>query len=614
MNDMFLSGPSMGLLILVFCLLVVPAAGQGDGPLMITAPGQYILDHDPVGGGQQGIVISSSDVLLDGGGYQVVGTSSQGSVGVVVKGAQQNVTIRNLSVRSWGTGIRFQSISSGRINGVTAVNCTENGFLLDGCSGISIDSCQALQNGLPGIAINESTKCRLTETQTLQNGDVGMYLLNATGTIIDRCTASENRLNGIFLEQSDKTTINNCQAAWNQYPGIAISGGMQNMITTNLLYGNQIAAVYLEETGRTLVLNNAAGGSPAGLSIVNCTDRVIAGGNRWLTDEQTLVTEARNVSPVPALGPSPNHLHALVALDRASGASVRTGHRVDVGDGRRIALQTSGIGGPVVVMEAGTGDSALSWAQVQQEVGEFTTAVSVDRAGLGWSDPRTGPANATADVSDLHLALHNAGLPPPYLLIGQGRGATIMRLFTHRYPAEVAGLVLVEPEVENEFSSNADYSMVRHQQITDLVLALEKRVGAVDSGYLARNPGLVTVSPHLSLQDQQTDRALIVSHPAFTLAQIDEWKGTDRFFTTVRSELNGMHLGVPVRILLSTDPALQTEGSGSVPEGYRTFRNLQRGLVGNSADGQVMTIQNTTRSLQLDRPDAVTDAIRQLVG
>lgn len=380
--------PSRILLFLAICLLVAPAAGQANGnePLAITSPGLYFLDHDLATRGQQGIVISSSDVLLDGDGYQVVGTSTRGSVGVVVNGPQHNVTIRNLPVRSWGTGIRYQSISSGLLNRVTAVNCTENGILLEGCREISVEDCQALRNGYPGIAVNGSTGCRLTETSARQNGDVGIYLLNSTGTWVDHCTASDNRLNGIFLEQSSHTTIDGCLAMWNGYPGIAVSGGTQNQVTENLLYGNQVAAVYLDGTGRTLVLNNAAGGSPTGLSIVNSTDRVVTGGNRWLTDQQDQMTGSGVVSSVPALGPWPDLLHALAALDRAALATTRAGHRVDVGDGRRIALQTSGTGGPVVVLKAGTGDCALSWSLVQQEVGEFTTAVSVDRAGLGWSD------------------------------------------------------------------------------------------------------------------------------------------------------------------------------------------------------------------------------------
>jgi len=606
--------PSGILLFLFFCLLAAPAAGQvnGNEPLAITSPGQYILDHDLTARGQQGIVISSSDVLLDGDGHQVVGTSTHGSVGVVVNGGQQNVTIRNLSVRSWGTGIRYQSISSGRMNRVTAVNCTENGILLEGCREISIEDCQALRNVFPGIAINGSTGCRLTETSARQNGDVGIYLLNSTGTRIDHCTASDNRLNGIFLELSSHTTIDGCQAMWNRYPGIAVSGGMQNLVTENLLYGNQIAAVYLDGTGKALVLNNAAGGSPTGLNIINSTDRVVTGGNRWLTDQQDQGTRSAFISSVPALGPPPALLHSLGALDRAALATIRAGHRVDVGDGRQVALQTSGIGGPVVVMEAGTGDCALSWSQVRQEVGEFTTAVSVDRAGLGWSDPMTGPENQTADVSDLHLVLHNAGLPPPYLLVGQGRGATILRLFAHRYPAEVAGLVLIEPEVENEFSgSSVEYSEARHQEIAEIVRALE--LGGAGNEYLARTPGLIPVDPRLSLQDQQTCKALLASRPAFTQTRIDEWSGTDRFLITAQAELKGTHPAVPVRVLLSTDPAHPTEGSGPLIEGTRTYQNLQRGLAGDSTNGQVMIIQNTTRSLQLDRPDLVTGVIRQLV-
>jgi len=136
-----------------------------------------------------------------------------------------------------------------------------------------------------------------------------------------------------------------------------------------------------------------------------------------------------------------------------------------------------------------------------------------------------------------------------------------------------------------------------------------------DNGYLARNPGLIAVDPRLSLQDQQTCRALLASRPSFIQARIDEWMGTDRIFTAVQSELKGVHLSpsIPVRVLLSSDPALHAEGSGPVSDGSRTFLDLQRGLAGSSADGRVIVVENTTHSLQLDRPDLVTDMVRQLV-
>jgi hypothetical protein len=53
-------------------------------------------------------------------------------------------------------------------------------------------------------------------------------------------------------------------------------------------------------------------------------------------------------------------------------------HVVQQGDGR-----------PAVIFEAGLAASSLSWVRVQPLVASFASSISYDRAGLGWSSPRT---------------------------------------------------------------------------------------------------------------------------------------------------------------------------------------------------------------------------------
>jgi len=49
-------------------------------------------------------------------------------------------------------------------------------------------------------------------------------------------------------------------------------------------------------------------------------------------------------------------------------------------------------------------------------------------------------------AADLNSLLHAAKIPPPYILVGHSLGGTLVQVFAHAYPAEVAGLVLVDPE------------------------------------------------------------------------------------------------------------------------------------------------------------------------
>jgi pimeloyl-ACP methyl ester carboxylesterase len=126
------------------------------------------------------------------------------------------------------------------------------------------------------------------------------------------------------------------------------------------------------------------------------------------------------------------------------------GTLVDIG-GRRLHCLVTGNGGPTVVLEAGMGDTVATWSQVQPALAVWTTVCSYDRAGLGSSDPASGPRTATAMVDDLRALLTAAGLPGPYLLVGHSFGGQLVRLFAGRFPDEVIGLVLVDSSHEDKY-------------------------------------------------------------------------------------------------------------------------------------------------------------------
>jgi pimeloyl-ACP methyl ester carboxylesterase len=121
---------------------------------------------------------------------------------------------------------------------------------------------------------------------------------------------------------------------------------------------------------------------------------------------------------------------------------------VDIG-GRRMNLYCTGSGAPTVVLDAGGGGWSLVWRYVQPAVAQTTRVCSYDRAGLGFSDPGPLPRTTDAIADDLHALLHAAGIAPPYVLVGHSMGGFDMRVFADRYRAEVGGMVLVDPAVED---------------------------------------------------------------------------------------------------------------------------------------------------------------------
>ena len=124
---------------------------------------------------------------------------------------------------------------------------------------------------------------------------------------------------------------------------------------------------------------------------------------------------------------------------------------VDVG-GHRLRMLICGRGSPTVVFETGgsgaSGGPVEAWERVQPAVSKFTRTVTYDRAGIGFSPPGPKPRDARQIARELHIALHNAHVPPPYVLVGHSLGGPLIRVFAGLFPEEVSGMVLVDPTQE----------------------------------------------------------------------------------------------------------------------------------------------------------------------
>jgi pimeloyl-ACP methyl ester carboxylesterase len=126
----------------------------------------------------------------------------------------------------------------------------------------------------------------------------------------------------------------------------------------------------------------------------------------------------------------------------------RPGQLVDVG-GFRLNLYCMGSGSPTVVFDSGWQDWAPAWSTVQPRIAKWTRACSYDRAGAGFSDPGPMPRTSVRIAKELRSALHRAGIPGPYILVGNAFGGDNVRTFADLYMHEVAGLVLDDADPDD---------------------------------------------------------------------------------------------------------------------------------------------------------------------
>jgi len=137
------------------------------------------------------------------------------------------------------------------------------------------------------------------------------------------------------------------------------------------------------------------------------------------------------------------YMYQAMAAARDQRIHPPPGRLVDI-DGCRLHVQSSGHGGPSVVLEAGLGGMSSAWGWIQPETAKFSHVVSYDRAGLGWSGPDTAPKTAALAAQRLRSLLQYSRIRPPYVLVGHSMGGLFIRVFADLYPNEVAGMVLLD--------------------------------------------------------------------------------------------------------------------------------------------------------------------------
>ncbi|PYX41108.1 MAG: hypothetical protein DMG81_04625 [Acidobacteria bacterium] len=130
------------------------------------------------------------------------------------------------------------------------------------------------------------------------------------------------------------------------------------------------------------------------------------------------------------------------------------GQMVNIG-GYRMHLYCIGDGSPSVILLNGAGDIFSDWALVQPGIAHFTRVCSYDYAWEGFSDAGPVPITMHQQAFEAHLMLKNAGISPPYLLVGHSSGGMVAQLYTITYPTDVAGLVLVDSLHEDMVMGNA---------------------------------------------------------------------------------------------------------------------------------------------------------------
>jgi pimeloyl-ACP methyl ester carboxylesterase len=254
------------------------------------------------------------------------------------------------------------------------------------------------------------------------------------------------------------------------------------------------------------------------------------------------------------------------------------GKLYDVG-GHRLHLDCQGEGSPTVVLSNSLGGVSAGWARITGPVAESNRVCAYDRAGQGWSDEAVSPRDGVQSAEELHTLLAAAGEEGPFVLVGHSTGGTYAMTYAAQYPAQVAGLVLLDSSSPAQFTAmpafEGQYAVMRRAYA---LLPTLSRLG------LTR---LVPATAHLPAADAAKVEAITSTSQGYR-NQRDEVSVLPDLFTQAQalSSLDDR----PLAVLTASDNSAGTEG----------WAHAQDQLAGLSTNRVHRTVESTHTGLLED--------------
>lgn len=251
--------PIFLLCLTVLALAAAVSAVPVTGPVVITAPGTYELGADIAGAGENAAIeVRASDVVIEGNGHTIVGSSARDLPGILVQGTAgapaERVEIRNLSLQDWQYGVHAIGVSGLVLDHVTARENRDHGLYLFAVTNATVRDCTAVANRGSGLVISDVSQDNLVEAT------------NASG----------NEYNGLMLIASNRNRLLGNTVRDNGVYGIDCYLTRENVIADNLFVNAN--NTHIEEFDRDIWSLPAS----AGPNIAGGPKR---GGNYWGTPD-----------------------------------------------------------------------------------------------------------------------------------------------------------------------------------------------------------------------------------------------------------------------------------------------------------------------------------------
>lgn len=250
---------------------------------------------------------------------------------------------------------------------------------------------------------------------------------------------------------------------------------------------------------------------------------------------------------------------------------------------RSLATTCMGKGRPTALLEAGFGDDAGIWMDVQLDIAAFTRVCAYSRAGLGGSDAVTEHRTIQDIVNDLDALLMNSPVAGPFVLVGHSIGGLIVNMYVHQKPEQVAGMVFVDSSHPDQ---QAGFQSVRPPKLNAAWTTFDASGTSPENWDItaATTQGETVYVEPGSLEDLPvvvlTADTNLVNKEQVTWIKENVWSGFNE------------------DMLLAEN---------------RVWAGLQKQYAALSNNSRHVTVEGSTHYIYIDNPEVVIDAVRRVV-
>ncbi len=272
---------------------------------------------------------------------------------------------------------------------------------------------------------------------------------------------------------------------------------------------------------------------------------------------------------------------------------------------------------PTVLFTSGLGGAWYDWDAVAPLLAGRATLVRFDRPGLGWSEPSSVPPTLAGEAERIRGLLEALELPGPVVLVGHSLSGFHVEAFARMFPQLTAAVVLVDSSTEPDAVPPPAYTQrVRRWRLIAGAGRAIGLSGVVGPAVWRAIVNATTLHGPKTADPDQVVATFAAGRPG--IAALVE----NTLYFDVAAELLELRCEkpfppVPLTVLAAfgrsrIERMLMPHGLAS--RVADSWRQRQRQLAALSPHGQLVELPDSAHYIPFDRPDAVADAVLNVIS